>query len=61
MPSNEKEEPLEKLKDKLPSHFGFKNSQEKKKALPLKAHFSLWYPLYCYGKERSQFKGFKKE
>ena len=61
MPSDEKKEPLENLKDKFCSRFGLKDPQEKKKALPPNAHFSIWYPLYCYGKERLQFNGLKKE
>jgi hypothetical protein len=61
MPPNGKKEPLENLKDKFRSFFSVKNPQGKKKALPLKAHFSIWYHLYCYGKERSQFNCFKKE
>ena len=59
MPPNEKKS-LENIKDKYRSFFSVKNSQEKKKALPLKAHFSTWHHLYCYGKERSQFNGIKK-
>jgi cell division protease FtsH len=45
MPSNEKKEPLEDLKDKLRSLFTPQDPQKKKNALPPKAHFSIWYFL----------------
>ena len=48
MPSNEKKEPLENLKDKLRSLFGLKDPQKKKSALPPKAHFSIWYFLIVF-------------
>ncbi|MDF1591659.1 MAG: hypothetical protein P1P89_09115 [Desulfobacterales bacterium] len=60
MPSIEKKELLEKLKGKLSSRLGFKNPQEKKKALSRKSHFNRWYPLYRYGKERSQFNNLRR-
>jgi cell division protease FtsH len=48
MPSNEKKEPGEILKEKLRSIFGLKNPQKKKNALPPKAHFSIWYFLIAF-------------
>ena len=61
MPPNEKEEPLQNLKDKFRSIFGLKTPQEKKKGLSLKDHFSIWYSMYCYGKECSKFNRLKME
>jgi cell division protease FtsH len=48
MPSNEKKEPIEVLKDKLRSFFGPRDPQKKKDALPPKAHFSIWYFLMAF-------------
>ena len=48
MPSDEKKEPLEILKDKFRSFFGLKNPRDKKNALPPKAHFSIWYFLMAF-------------
>jgi hypothetical protein len=61
MPSDGKKESLEKLTENLRSLSGFMGPQEKKKGVSLKAHFSMWHLIYCYGKERSQFNYFKKE
>jgi cell division protease FtsH len=47
MPFDEKKEPLANLKDKLGSVFGLK-SPPKKKGLPPKAHFSIWYFLMVF-------------
>ena len=43
MPSDQKKEPMENLKDKLRSLLGFQKRQ--KNTLPPKAHFSIWYFL----------------
>ena len=48
MPSDEKKEPMENLKDKFRSLFGLKDPQEKNKALPPKARFSIWYFLIVF-------------
>jgi len=48
MPSDEKKEPIENLKDKFRSIFGFKDPQEKNKALPPKARLSIWYFLIVF-------------
>jgi cell division protease FtsH len=48
MPSNEKKELGEKLKDKIGSFFGPPDPQKKKDALPPKAHFSIWYFLMAF-------------
>jgi hypothetical protein len=48
MPSNEKKEPLENLKDKFRSFFGLKDPQEKTGSLPPKARFSIWYFLIVF-------------
>ena len=61
MPPDDKKESIENLNDKFCSPFGVKDPLRKKKAMPLKAHFSAWYHLYCYGKERSRLNSFKKE
>jgi cell division protease FtsH len=45
MPSNEKKEPAENLKDKFRSLFSPQDPQKKKDALPPKTHFSIWYFL----------------
>jgi len=48
MPSNEKKEPIEDLKDKIRSFFGPRDPQKKKDALPPKTHFSIWYFLIAF-------------
>jgi cell division protease FtsH len=48
MPFNEKKEPGEIFKDKLRSVFTHKDSQKKTKALPPKAHFSIWYFVMAF-------------
>ena len=48
MPSNEKKEPIEDLKDKLRSFFGPRDPQKKKDAFPPKTHFSIWYILIAF-------------
>jgi cell division protease FtsH len=48
MPLNEEKKPQENLKDKLSSFFGFQDPQRKKKGLPPKAHFSIWYFLIAF-------------
>jgi cell division protease FtsH len=48
MPSNEKKEPIEDLKDRFRSFFGPRDPQKKKDALPPKAHFSIWYFLIAF-------------
>jgi len=60
MPPDDKKEPIENLKDKLQPTSGIKDPRKKKKAMPLKAHFSTWHHLYRYGKERSRFNSIKK-
>jgi len=54
MPSDDKKEPTENFNDKFRSPSNLKDHRRKKKAMPLKAHFSTWHHLYCYGKERLQ-------
>jgi len=53
MPPDEKKEPIENLNDKIRSS-DLNDPWRRKKAMPLKAHFSTWQHLYCYGKERSR-------
>ena len=48
MPSDENKEPIENLKNKFRFLFGLKNPQEKNKALPPKARFSIWYFLIVF-------------
>ena len=48
MPSKERKEPIENLKDKFRSLFGPRDPQKKKDALPPKAHFSIWYFLIAF-------------
>ena len=48
MPSNEKKDLRENLKDKIRSLFGSQDPQKKKNALPPKAHFSIWYFLLAF-------------
>jgi cell division protease FtsH len=48
LPSNEKKEPIEDLKDKIRSFFSPRDPQKKKDALPPKAHFSIWYFLLAF-------------
>jgi cell division protease FtsH len=48
MPSNEKKDLGENLKDKFRSLFGPQDPQKKKNALPPKAHFSIWYFLIAF-------------
>ncbi len=48
MPSEQKKEPMENLKHQFRSLFGLKDPQEKKNALPPKAHFSIWYFLIVF-------------
>jgi cell division protease FtsH len=43
MPSNEKKEPMEDLKNKFRSIFGLRDSQKKQTGLPPRTHFSIWY------------------
>jgi len=43
MPVDEEKKPEENLKDRLSSFFGSQDPERKKKALPPKAHFSIWY------------------
>ena len=43
MPSDGKKEPMEALKEKFRSFFGFQDPQKKKDGLPPKTHFSIWY------------------
>jgi len=45
----------EKLTHKLHSHFDLKDPRKKKNALFPMADLSIWYHLYRYKKERSQF------
>ncbi len=45
MPSDEKKEPWEGLREKFRSFLGLQGPQKKKNALPPKAHFSIWYFL----------------
>jgi hypothetical protein len=48
MSSDEKNESLENLKDKLRSLFGLKAPQKKMNALPPKTRFSIWYFLIVF-------------
>ncbi|MEE9550754.1 MAG: ATP-dependent metallopeptidase FtsH/Yme1/Tma family protein [Candidatus Binatia bacterium] len=48
MPPHEEKEAMENLKDKFRSLFDLKDPQEKKKALPPKARFSIWYFLIVF-------------
>ncbi|MCG6536266.1 MAG: ATP-dependent metallopeptidase FtsH/Yme1/Tma family protein, partial [Syntrophales bacterium LBB04] len=48
MPSGEKKEPIEELKEKIRSFFGSRDPQKKKDGLPPKAHFSIWYFLIAF-------------
>jgi cell division protease FtsH len=48
MPLKEEKTPVENLKDKLSSFFGFQAPQGKGKGLPPKAHFSIWYFLIVF-------------
>ena len=43
MPPHGEKEPMENLKDKFRSLFGLQDPQVKKKVLPPKARFSIWY------------------
>ncbi|MDP2968038.1 MAG: ATP-dependent zinc metalloprotease FtsH [Deltaproteobacteria bacterium] len=48
MPSNEKRDSIEDLKDRFRSFFGPRDPQKKKDALPPKTHFSIWYFLIAF-------------
>jgi cell division protease FtsH len=48
MPSDEKKELMENLRDKFRSLFCLKDPREKRKALPPKARFSIWYFLLVF-------------
>jgi cell division protease FtsH len=48
MPSNEKKEPLEELKDRFRAFFAPRDPQKKKDALPPRTHFSIWYFLMAF-------------
>src|SRR4030067_1153767 len=48
MPSNEKKELIEILKDRFRSFFRPRDPQKKKDALPPKTHFSIWYFLMAF-------------
>jgi cell division protease FtsH len=48
MPSDERKDPKENLKDKIHSFFGPPGLQKKKDALPPKTHFSIWYFLIAF-------------
>jgi cell division protease FtsH len=48
MPSSEKREPAQDLKDKFRSFLGPQDPQKKKNALPPKTHFSIWYFLIAF-------------
>ena len=48
MPSNEKKEPIEDLKNRFRSFFGPRDPKKKKDALPPKTHFSIWYFLIAF-------------
>jgi len=48
MPSTEKKDPWENLRDKFRSLFVPQDPQKKKNALPPKAHFSIWYFLIAF-------------
>jgi hypothetical protein len=59
MASEDKKKLIKNLNNKFRSPFGLKDPRGKKKAMSLKAYFSIWHHLYCYGNERSQFNSFK--
>ena len=48
MPSDEKKDPIEDLKDTFRSFFVPRDPQKKKDALPPKTHFSIWYFLIAF-------------
>jgi cell division protease FtsH len=48
MPSNQEKRPENNFREKLRSFFGFQDPARKKKALPPKAHFSIWYFLIVF-------------
>ncbi len=48
MPSIEKKNREENLKDKFRSLFSPQDPQKKKNALPPKTHFSIWYILLAF-------------
>jgi cell division protease FtsH len=48
MPSDEKKETMQKLKDKVRSFYGLRDPQKKKDGLPPKTHFSIWYFLIAF-------------
>jgi cell division protease FtsH len=48
MPLNQEKRPGDNFREKLSSFFGFQDPARKKKALPPKAHFSIWYFLIVF-------------
>ena len=48
MPPHGEKEPMENLKDKFRSLFGLQDPQVKKKVLPPKARFSIWYFVIAF-------------
>ena len=48
MPSNQEKRPEDNFREKLSSFFGSHDPARKKKALPPKAHFSIWYFLIVF-------------
>jgi cell division protease FtsH len=48
MPSNQEKRPEDNFREKLSSFFGSQDPARKKKALPPKAHFSIWYFLIVF-------------
>ncbi len=48
MPSDEKKEPREDLRDKFRSFLSPRDPQKKKNALPPKTHFTIWYFLIAF-------------
>lgn len=48
MPSNQEKRPKDNFREKLNSFFGSQDPARKKKALPPKAHFSIWYFLIVF-------------
>ena len=48
MPSEEEKRPEDSFREKLSALFGSPDSARKKKALPPKAHFSIWYFLIVF-------------
>jgi cell division protease FtsH len=48
MPSDQEKRPGDNFREKLSSFFGFQDPARKKKALPPKAHFSIWYFLIVF-------------